>query len=95
MKWFLIFVPRLLCLFLLGNQHGSALVDQLQEQENVLQECVRQMESAETTRAALVYQLKEALHDQVLFFFSKACISNAKFCNFVSLWSLNLSGIEA
>ncbi|KAH9771047.1 CID domain-containing protein [Citrus sinensis] len=47
-----------------GNQHGSALVDQLQEQENVLQECVRQMESAETTRAALVYQLKEALHDQ-------------------------------
>lgn len=69
MKWFLIFVPRLLCLFLLGNQHGSALVDQLQEQENVLQECVRQMESAETTRAALVYQLKEALHDQVLFCF--------------------------
>lgn len=71
MKWFLIFVPWLLCLFLLGNQHGSALVDQLQEQENVLQECVRQMESAETTRAALVYQLKEALHDQVLFFFLK------------------------
>lgn len=69
MKWFQIFVPWLLCLFLLGNQHGSALVDQLQEQENVLLECVRRLESAETTRAALVYQLKEALQDQVLFYY--------------------------
>ncbi|KAK4851004.1 hypothetical protein QYF36_011728 [Acer negundo] len=47
-----------------GNQHGSALVDQLQEQENVLQQCVEQLEIAETMRAALVFQLKEALQDQ-------------------------------
>ncbi|KAK0583793.1 hypothetical protein LWI29_003128 [Acer saccharum] len=47
-----------------GNQHGSALVDQLQEQENVLQQCVGQLEIAETMRAALVFQLKEALQDQ-------------------------------
>ncbi|KAJ0053206.1 hypothetical protein Pint_02606 [Pistacia integerrima] len=49
-----------------GNQHGSAVVDQLQEQENVLQQCVGQLESAETSRAALVSQLKEALQDQEL-----------------------------
>ncbi|XP_044465988.1 regulation of nuclear pre-mRNA domain-containing protein 2-like isoform X2 [Mangifera indica] len=47
-----------------GNQHGSAVVDQLQEQENVLQQCLGQLESAETSRAALVSQLKEALQDQ-------------------------------
>lgn len=49
-----------------GNQHGSAVVDQLQEQENVLQQCLGQLESAETSRAALVSQLKEALQDQVM-----------------------------
>lgn len=52
---------------LLGNLQGSALVDQLQEQENVLKQCVEQLENAETTRAALVFHLKEALQDQVQF----------------------------
>uniref|UniRef100_A0A5B6Z5R5 Putative regulation of nuclear pre-mRNA domain-containing protein 1B-like n=1 Tax=Davidia involucrata TaxID=16924 RepID=A0A5B6Z5R5_DAVIN len=47
-----------------GNQQGSALLDEIQEQENVLQQCVWQLESAEATRAALVSQFKEALQDQ-------------------------------
>uniref|UniRef100_A0A5B6Z3U9 Putative regulation of nuclear pre-mRNA domain-containing protein 1B-like n=1 Tax=Davidia involucrata TaxID=16924 RepID=A0A5B6Z3U9_DAVIN len=47
-----------------GNQQGSALLDEIQEQENILQQCVRQLASAEATRAALVSQLKEALQDQ-------------------------------
>ncbi|KAK9290414.1 hypothetical protein L1049_008583 [Liquidambar formosana] len=37
----------------LGNQQGSALVDELQEHESVLQQCVGQLESAEATRACL------------------------------------------
>ncbi|KAL5767737.1 hypothetical protein ACOSP7_014333 [Xanthoceras sorbifolium] len=49
-----------------GNQHVSALLDQLQEQENVLQQCIGQLENAETMRATLVFQLKEALQDQEL-----------------------------
>ncbi|XP_034694904.1 regulation of nuclear pre-mRNA domain-containing protein 1B-like [Vitis riparia] len=47
-----------------GNQQRAALVDELKEQENILQQCVVQLESSEATRAALVSQLKEALLDQ-------------------------------
>lgn len=50
-----------------GNQQGSALVDDVQDQENVLLQCIHQLENAEATRAALVCQLKEALCDQVKF----------------------------
>ncbi|PPE02894.1 hypothetical protein GOBAR_DD00054 [Gossypium barbadense] len=47
-----------------GNQNGSALLDELQLQENALRQCVEQLESIEATRAALVFQLKEALQEQ-------------------------------
>ncbi|KAK6944503.1 CID domain [Dillenia turbinata] len=49
-----------------GNECGSILVEELQEQENVLCQCVGQLKSAEDTRATLISRLKEALHDQVL-----------------------------
>lgn len=48
-----------------GNQLGYALVDDMQDQENALIQCIHQLESAEATRSALVSQLKEALCDQV------------------------------
>ncbi|KDP39619.1 hypothetical protein JCGZ_02639 [Jatropha curcas] len=47
-----------------GNQQGSSFVEELQVQENVLQQCVGKLESAEATRAMLISQLKEALQDQ-------------------------------
>ncbi|KAJ4980058.1 hypothetical protein NE237_010838 [Protea cynaroides] len=47
-----------------GNQHGSVLANELQEQDNVLRQCVKQLESVEATRAALVAQLKETLQDE-------------------------------
>ncbi|GMI65016.1 hypothetical protein HRI_000170900 [Hibiscus trionum] len=47
-----------------GNQNGSALLDELQQQENALRQCVEQLENIETTRAALIFQLKEALQEQ-------------------------------
>lgn len=47
-----------------GNQQASTFVDELQVQENVLQQCVGKLESAEATRAILISQLKEALQDQ-------------------------------
>ncbi|CAK9322826.1 unnamed protein product [Citrullus colocynthis] len=47
-----------------GTQPRSALLDDLQEQENVIQECIRQLESVEATRASLVSLLVEALQDQ-------------------------------
>lgn len=49
-----------------GNLQGSAVLDEIQEQENVLQQCVSQLEYVEATRTSLVSQLKEALHDQEL-----------------------------
>ncbi|XVF42698.1 hypothetical protein PTKIN_Ptkin01aG0385300 [Pterospermum kingtungense] len=48
-----------------GNQNGSALLDELQQQENAVQQCIEQLENTETTRAALIFQLKEALQEQV------------------------------
>ncbi|CAA2983896.1 Hypothetical predicted protein [Olea europaea subsp. europaea] len=47
-----------------GNLRGSDLVDKIQEQENTVLQCVRQLENAEAIRVALVSQLKEALEDQ-------------------------------
>ncbi|XP_021662225.1 formin-like protein 7 isoform X2 [Hevea brasiliensis] len=48
----------------LGNQQGSTFVDELQAQENVLQQCVGKLESAEANRTMLISQLTEALEDQ-------------------------------
>ncbi|KAI3677978.1 hypothetical protein L6452_37254 [Arctium lappa] len=45
---------------------GSSLLEEIQEQENVLQECVNQLETAERTRTSLISQLKAALQDQEL-----------------------------
>ncbi|XWS42757.1 hypothetical protein CRYUN_Cryun16bG0041700 [Craigia yunnanensis] len=47
-----------------GNQNGSSFLDELQQQENALQQCIEQLEKIETTRAALIFQLKEALQEQ-------------------------------
>ncbi|XWS58606.1 hypothetical protein CRYUN_Cryun08bG0048900 [Craigia yunnanensis] len=47
-----------------GNQNGSALLDELQQQEKTLQQCIEQLENIETTRAALIFQLKESLQEQ-------------------------------
>uniref|UniRef100_A0A2P2KFM0 CID domain-containing protein n=1 Tax=Rhizophora mucronata TaxID=61149 RepID=A0A2P2KFM0_RHIMU len=48
----------------LGNQHSSVWVDEIQDQEKVLRQCVGQLETAEASRVMLVSQLKEALQDQ-------------------------------
>ncbi|KAI3750386.1 hypothetical protein L2E82_21021 [Cichorium intybus] len=47
-----------------GVSVGSSMVDEIQEQENVLEECVNQLETAERTRTSLISQLKLALQDQ-------------------------------
>ncbi|XP_076959971.1 uncharacterized protein LOC143636200 [Bidens hawaiensis] len=49
-----------------GVVPGSSLLDEIQEQESVLQDCVNQLEAAERTRTSLISQLKEALQDQEL-----------------------------
>lgn len=46
-----------------GDQ-ASALVDELQQQETILQQCVGEFETAEATRAALASWLREALQEQ-------------------------------
>lgn len=46
------------------DQQVSALAKELQEQENILVRCVGQLENAEATRVAFVFQLKEVLQDQ-------------------------------
>ncbi|WJX29689.1 hypothetical protein P8452_18302 [Trifolium repens] len=47
-----------------GNQPGSTLVDDLQQQENELKQYMVQLENAEAARATLLSQLKEALQEQ-------------------------------
>ncbi|XP_024031120.1 regulation of nuclear pre-mRNA domain-containing protein 1B [Morus notabilis] len=49
-----------------GNQLGSGFLDEQQEHESILNQCIGQLESAEATRLSLVSQLKEALQDQEL-----------------------------
>ncbi|KAL3680588.1 hypothetical protein R1sor_023544 [Riccia sorocarpa] len=43
----------------------DSIVDELQEQQAVLGHCIEQLETCEMTRAALVQNLREALHEQV------------------------------
>ncbi|XP_022748275.1 regulation of nuclear pre-mRNA domain-containing protein 2-like isoform X1 [Durio zibethinus] len=52
------------CSLAQGNQNGSALLDELQQKENTLQQCIEQLENIKKTRAALIFQLKEALQEQ-------------------------------
>ncbi|KAF7819209.1 regulation of nuclear pre-mRNA domain-containing protein 1B-like [Senna tora] len=47
-----------------GNQLGSTLMNDLQEQENELQQYMLQLENAEAARASLLSQLKDALQEQ-------------------------------
>nr|CAD1817387.1 unnamed protein product [Ananas comosus var. bracteatus] len=47
-----------------GNQQGSPLIADLQDQETILKQCIQQLETVEATRATLVDQLKEALKEQ-------------------------------
>ncbi|KAK4369679.1 hypothetical protein RND71_009154 [Anisodus tanguticus] len=47
-----------------GNLQGSELMDKMQEQENILQQCISHLENAESLRVTLVSQLKDALQDQ-------------------------------
>ncbi|URE11067.1 hypothetical protein MUK42_03780 [Musa troglodytarum] len=50
----------------LCNQQGSLMIDNLQVQENILKQCIEQLEIAIAARATLVAQLKEALNEQEL-----------------------------
>ncbi|GAB2295831.1 hypothetical protein Dimus_029984 [Dionaea muscipula] len=47
-----------------GIHLDSTVLDQLEEQENILQQCVKQLETAEASRRDLLSQLKEATRDQ-------------------------------
>ncbi|XP_010678191.1 uncharacterized protein LOC104893754 isoform X2 [Beta vulgaris subsp. vulgaris] len=48
-----------------GILPGTGIADQMQEQEDVLQQCVRQLEGAEASHLTLVSLLKEAVQDQI------------------------------
>lgn len=47
-----------------GTPQGSEMADKIQEQENVLQQCVTQLENSEASRVALISQLMEAVQDE-------------------------------
>ncbi|KAK6127122.1 hypothetical protein DH2020_039133 [Rehmannia glutinosa] len=48
-----------------GNLQGSDVLDNIQKQENMIQQCISELENSEAIRVALVSQLREALQDQV------------------------------
>jgi hypothetical protein len=52
-----------------GNQLGSTLVNDLQEREKELEQYMEQLENADAARTSLLSQLKDALQEQVQFFF--------------------------
>lgn len=43
----------------------KTLSKDLEEEENILKQCIEKLKSVEASRVALVSQLKEALHEQV------------------------------
>ncbi|KAG6413140.1 hypothetical protein SASPL_125842 [Salvia splendens] len=47
-----------------GNLNGSDVVDNLERQENVVKQCIDELEKSEAVRADLISQLREALQDQ-------------------------------
>ncbi|CAH9068933.1 unnamed protein product [Cuscuta epithymum] len=47
-----------------GTPQGSEMLDKIQEQENVLKQCVTQLESVEASRTSLISKLKEAADNQ-------------------------------
>ncbi|ERM94251.1 regulation of nuclear pre-mRNA domain-containing protein 1B [Amborella trichopoda] len=47
-----------------GDPQRTTLANELQEQETLLKQCIEQLETVESNRAALVSQLREALNDQ-------------------------------
>ncbi|KAK6127133.1 hypothetical protein DH2020_039124 [Rehmannia glutinosa] len=47
-----------------GNLQGSDVLDNIQKQENMIQQCISELENSEAIRVALVSQLREALQDQ-------------------------------
>ena len=57
-----------------GNLNGSD-VDNIETQENVIKQCINELEKSEAVRVDLVSQLREALQDQVWFHFMQVCSS--------------------
>lgn len=49
-----------------GDQPASSLISDLQEQETILKQCIKQLESVDVARIVLINQLKEALSEQEL-----------------------------
>ncbi|OVA03318.1 CID domain [Macleaya cordata] len=47
-----------------GDPKRTTLANELQEEETLLKQCIEKLKSVEATRAGLVSQLKEALHEQ-------------------------------
>ncbi|KAL8460127.1 hypothetical protein ACS0TY_031875 [Phlomoides rotata] len=47
-----------------GNLPGSDVVDTIEKQENMIKQCISELEKSEGVRVALVSQLREALQDQ-------------------------------
>ena len=58
---------RVLILFLFSakDPKRNTLAKELEEEENVLKQCIEKLKLVEASRVALVSQLKEALHEQV------------------------------
>lgn len=47
-----------------GTPQASEMLDKIQEQENILKQCVMQLENVEESRTALISKLREATEDQ-------------------------------
>uniref|UniRef100_A0A1D1YWH2 Regulation of nuclear pre-mRNA domain-containing protein 1B n=1 Tax=Anthurium amnicola TaxID=1678845 RepID=A0A1D1YWH2_9ARAE len=47
-----------------GDPQRATLAKELQEQESIIKQCIDKLKSVEANRAALVSQLREALHEQ-------------------------------
>ena len=54
-------------LFSVKDPKRKVLAKELEEEENILKQCIEKLKSIEASRLALVAQLKEALNEQVDF----------------------------
>lgn len=55
----------LLSLLSVKDPKRKTIAKELEEQESTLKQCIEKLKLAESSRLALVSQLKEALHEQV------------------------------
>lgn len=78
-------------MFSVNDPKRKTLAKELEEEENVLKQCIEKLKSIEASRIALVSNLREALNEQVV----DCTHSKLLFIDLASIYSLNFFAQES